>query len=113
PLQLQEEFLAVEAPAVAAEAPAAVEHPVARDHDRDRVRAERVARGAGATGAAGGRGHALISSDVTVGDAGGVLQHPLHEPVAECPVELEVEGRPAALEVLVELAPDRVELAGR
>src|SRR6185312_15246866 len=56
-LQLQQPALALQPATVAAEGAAGAQHAVAWDHDRDRVRAERVAGRARATRAAGLRRH--------------------------------------------------------
>src|SRR5437879_3511804 len=82
-LERQQQLLAVGAAAVAAEPAAAVEHAVTGHHDRDRIRAERVAGRTGAARASRGGGHALISRDAAVGNPGGVPQHPPAKAVAQ------------------------------
>ena len=87
-LELEQPALALEAAAVAAERAAAAQHAVAGIDDRDRVRAQGVARRARAARAAGVGGDLAVAEHAAVGDLRG------HAPAragANGPIERPVE----------------------
>src|SRR5215472_4828924 len=108
-LDPEQQPLALEPAAIAADTPARVQDPMAGDDDRDRVRAERVARGAIPTRAPGPPGDLLVARDASVGDPLRSAQDPPPKALAESPVEREVELVPPPREVLVELATGGVD----
>ena len=113
-LQLQEEALAVEPPRVPAHGPAGAQDAVAGHDDRDRVRAQRVPRGAPAARASRRDGHLGVGAGLAVRDPGRLAQHGARVAVGdERPVDRDLEVAPAALEVLLQLAPHLVQPRGR
>ena len=99
----------MDAAAVAAEGAAGAQHAVARDDDRDRVGAERVARGPRRARVSGLGRDPGVARYPAVGNRGGDAEDLARERPAQRPVEVELEQVSRAREVLVELAPDRVE----
>src|SRR5436309_2502742 len=99
--------------AVVADHSPAPQHPVARDHDRNRIPGERASRGAMGTRVARLGGHLGVGEEAAVRDAGGLAQHLAREPADEPAIGAQFEPAPATLEVLVELAADAVEAGGR
>src|SRR2546423_9015963 len=108
-LDAEQQALPVRAAGVAAEVAAGADDAMARDDDRDRVRAEGVAGGAGGAVAAGPGRHFAVGAQLAERDSVRRLQDAPGEAVGEGPVDADVEATAAALEVLVELAPDLVE----
>src|SRR5262245_11996660 len=86
---------------------------MARHDDRNRVGAERVARGTDGPRAAGLAGDGGVGARRAEADPRGCAQHVAGEPAAERPVDRQVEGRTAPLEVLVQLATYLVETLRR
>jgi hypothetical protein len=102
--------LALEAAGVAAEGAAAAQDAVAGDDDRDRVGAERVARGADRADVARGLGDAAVGARRAERDLCGRLEQAAGERAAdEREVDRQREVVAAAVEVLVELAAHVVE----
>ena len=94
--------------------PAGAQDAVAGHDDRDRVRAQRVPRGAPAARAARRDGHLGVGAGLAVGDPGRLAQHGARVAVGdERPVDRDLEVAPAALEVLLQLAPHLVQPRGR
>src|SRR5579862_1006077 len=111
-LEREQHLLALETACVAAEPARRVQNPMAGHDDRDRVGAEGVAGGTGASRAPGLRGDLLVGRHRPERDPGGGLQHALAEAADETPIKRELEAAPCPGEVLVELTAVIVELAG-
>ncbi len=94
-LELEQPPLALQSSAVAADRAARAKHAVARDHDRDRVRTERVARGARAAGAASLRGDLAVAQVAAIGDLAGDVQDAPPERPDQRPVQVDRELAPA------------------
>ena len=69
---------------------------MARNDDRHRIRAERVARGPHRPRAASLAGDGRVGAHLTEGDARRGLEHPAREAAGERPVDRHVEARCAA-----------------
>src|SRR3954447_4622707 len=109
-LDREQRSLDLEAPRVAPDAAAGVPDAVTRDHDRHRVRPERVARRPRAARGPGARRDLAVREPAAVRDRPRRLEHATPE---RRPHELQLdrhrEVAPAPREVLVELAAHRVE----
>src|SRR5689334_17671574 len=110
-LQAQQELLARDAAAVLAERAVRADDAVAGDDDRDGGRAARRAGRAHRARVSGVLGEVAVGADLAVADAAQALQAAALELAPdEAEVDRQVEVLAPALEVLVELAADVVEL---
>src|SRR2546426_12513854 len=108
-LQLEQLLLAVEAAAIADELPVGTDHAVAWQDDRQRVPVhDRSDRTCGSRPCCTRREFA-VGDDLAVRDARKLSQDAAVEVGEQCDVDRQVELLPLALEVLVELAPSRVD----
>src|SRR5690242_16411320 len=108
-LEVEQEPLAVEPAGVAADRPAAVYDAMARYHDRDRIRAERIAGSTHGGGIARPPSHVAIGDELPERDPRRRLQNAPRETAREGEVDPDVEPLPPPREVLVQLPPDRID----
>src|SRR6187200_2902962 len=107
-LQMEEMPLPLESAGIPAEPAAGVKNAVAWHDDGDRVRAERVAGRPIRVRRPRGRGDLAVARDAPERDARRCAEDIPGEPPDEAPVDRHVERATVALEVLVELAADRI-----
>src|SRR5712691_10275271 len=97
---------------IAADRPAGVHDPVARDPELDRALAQGVAGRSTAARAPSGGGDVSVRHELAVGNGGGRLQDAATEPAAcEREVDRSLEDPAPAFEVLVDLPPNPGERA--
>src|SRR5207302_1534963 len=97
--EAQQELLELEAAAVPAQSATGADHAVAGDDDRDGVRPEGVAGGAGGAVVARQLRHLAVGAHLAVRNLVRPLQHLAGKPLHQSPIERQREALPAPGEV--------------